>query len=256
MAYCTWQDVEAVYPEASNVITSTSDRTNLLTRASGLADNLLAKAMHVPVPARDDGTYDPVIVEAVANIAADLVAIRRVRGEDDVTTESYGATAGRDGLKFTGTLWGHRGMGMLDGLVQGRLATDEQVTAAEAAQPEVDESGLSNSNGTIECRYKGGRFHVDRVTRYVVTISSAGGTVAGDDLTFTATRDNDEEIWTDHAVLSPGWIEIEHGLQIRFRDADAAPVWAEDDYVVIEATPFEARDVVKGSLVSMDMPLG
>jgi len=249
--YCVWNDVTAVYEEAANIITGgTANQTALCVKASGIADNHLNLAMHTPVESRDDDTYDPALVEAVACLAADLAAMRRVRDPEELETRDYNE------VPFTGTHFGHRGMGLLSGIVSGRIALDKQVTGAEVAKPEVDRSGLSTTNGEIEFRYSGGRFNGDREKSYVLTISSSGGTVAGDDLTFTVVRDNDEEILTDKTVQGSGWIAIENGLEARFRDAASSPLWTENDYVTVVCIPPEEQDVVAGDINWQDAPLG
>lgn len=245
MAYCTWQDVLAVYTEASTIVSTTALQDAVLEKASGLVDNFLSPVMHTPVQPRSGGTYDPIIVESCACLAADLVSYRRKHGTDDISTEIYP----QSGRQFTGTLHLHRGMGMLDALYGALAALDEKTTGGETATVEVLAS-LSTTNGQLGARYAGGRYQGETPHRYVVTITSSGGTVEGGDLTVSVTRDDGELVLEDETINSGGWYTVEHGLQIRFQEAASSATWTQDEYWTLNCYPPEAQDVAGGSGLS------
>ena len=255
MPYCTWTDVLAVYPEASNItgLSTTALRDALLEKASGLVDNFLSPVMHTPVEPRTGGAgYDPIIVEACACLGADLAVYRKARGTDDISTEQYP----QSGRMFTGTRHMHRAMGMLDALYGALAAIDEKTTAGEVATPEVLAT-LSTTNGTLSARYAGGRYQGETSHRYVVTITSSGGTVAAGTLAVTVTRDDGEEVLSEQLINSGGWYSVEHGLQLRFTEAASSAVWTQDEYWTLNCYPPEAQDVgAAGGVSSRPLVLG
>lgn len=248
--YPTWNDVEDVWPEAGNIETATAARDAILDQASAVVDAFLSPVMHTPLEVEDEsGEYPTVVVLGAAAIAAHLVARRRQTGDDDQWSGEYG------GRSYYGTRFLHEGLSLyLQPLYEARAALPEQTTAGETLTPRVVES-FSTTNGKFRARYSGGRYLGNKETTYVVTVTSSGGTVAGDDLVVSVVRDNDETVVAALTINSSHWYGIENGLQIAFSDADSSPVWTQDEYVNLTCIP-SSNEVVGGSLRTVDVPLG
>lgn len=245
--YADWTDVSELWEEASSVESNTSTQAAILAQASAVVDAFLSPVMQTPIE-QEGGAYPAVVVLATAAISAHLVARRRQIGDADQWIAEYG------GRTYYGTRFLHEALSLyLQPLYEARAALPDQVTPGETVLPRLAET-FTTTNGKVRVRYSGGRFSLEKETVYVVTITSAAGTVAGNDLEVSIVRDNDETVAT-LTITSTGWYPIEGGLQIAFSDADSAPVWEQDDYATITCTPVSA-DIVGGSLRSVDLPLG
>jgi len=248
MPYCTWADVEAVYPEASSILTTTVARDAEIAKASGLVDAFLSPVMPTPVQPQA-GAYDAILVDACACLAADLVARRRVKGRDDLYPEEY------SGRRLTCTPLGHAGYGQLAMLFANLAALAEQQTPGEVAAVGIVAS-LTTTNGALQARYVGGRFQGETPYRYTAEVTSAGGTIAAETLTITVTREDGEAIWTDLVVRDGSWMDVERGLQLRFQEALASPAWASGDSWALTCTPPEVQNVSPGGVSSRPVVLG
>lgn len=249
MPYCTWPDVEAVYPEASSIVTTTPARDAMLLKASGLVDNFLSPIMPMPAQPLSGGGYDAILVDSTACLAADLAARARVKGRDDLYPEDY------SGRRFTCTAYGHAGYGQLAALYDSLAALAARQTPGEVALVGMV-STLTTTNGALQARYSGGRFQGETPFRYVVTITSTGGTVAAGTLAADVVREDGEELWSEQLISDGSWLDIERGLQIRFQEALAAPTWASGDSWTLTCTPAEVQDMPSGGVSSRPVVLG
>jgi hypothetical protein len=247
--YAAWTDVEDIWPEAGAIEDNATAQNAVIDQASAVVDAFLSPVMITPIGLELSGSYPDLIILGTAAIAAHLVARRRQTGDDDQWNADYG------GRNYYGSRFLHEGLSLyLQPLYEARAALPEQVTPAETIAPKVVES-FTTTTGTAIARYSGGRYLGDKPTSYVITISSSGGTVAGNDLTITIVRDNDETIVTDLSISSSGWHGVENGLQISFKDPASSPVWTEDEYITITCEPVTLA-VVGGTMRSVDLPLG
>lgn len=247
MAYIVWGDVTNIIELAGDVI-GAGDQAALIVEAQELADIYLAPLMVVPVEPDTDGGYSPFVVRFTALLACDIIAERRYHGDEDTFQADY------DGNLFTGTKWGHKAMGMLQARRQAKAAVEKDVTEAEASGPRVDATSFISTNGRVEARYTVGFFEDSSRGTFDFTITSDGGTVAGDDLTVSCVRDNDETVWTDQAVIDSGWVSVQRGLQVRFLDCDNAPAWAQDETFTVYCEPPEG--VLSEGVTSEEWNLG
>lgn len=233
MAYCTWSDVTDILEQAGDIITSSADQTAELNLATELADDYLSPLMNTPVQVDDDGEYPAFVVRFTALLCADLAALRRSWGEDDIIEVNY------DGHIYTGTKWGHRAMSMLQAKRIARLAIPDDVTPAEMQMPFLVKN-FTTTDGEIQVKYSAGLFMDEKKAVYEFTISSAAGDIANDTLTVSCTRDGDETIWTDRAITGTGWYSVQHGLLVRFIDGDA-PAWTQDETFTVTCHPLDAQ---------------
>lgn len=243
MAYCDWAEVQKHLPRASDIVSAGADQTEVLNSATKLTDAHLAGVVRVPVQ-QEGGAYDELVVMICALFASHLVGKRRHDSEGDSYEVDYGGTT------LTGTRFFHEAMGIIQAMRQAKAFTEGQVTEADLSIPLV-ETSWSTTNGTVEARFITKRYLRTAPAFYVFTIESSGGTVAGDSLTFSCKRDNDEEIILatspkEKEVLGTDWINIEYGLQVRFLDADSAPVWTEDETFKITCEPLESIKASEG----------
>jgi hypothetical protein len=243
--YITWPDVQSVYPEASSVVSATATQAEIMALASSIVDRHLSKIMPTPLEPDSDGVYDAIAVQATACIAADLVAYRRIRGRDDLYSETYLERS------FTGTVHGHRGMGLIEAIVEGAAPLDEAVTEGEVRAPRVAGS-LSTTDGTLRGRFGGGRFIGETERSFVVTITSAGGTIAAGTLTVTIVMDGLETILEDYTIADTNWLQVKDGLELQFIDGTA---WTQNEYWTVTCYPPESK-TVPGAIRSIEVPIG
>lgn len=254
MAYCSWSDVESVFEGASTIEPVVASQTALLVESTALTDAYLAGIIRTPHKVAVTEDYDPLIVRINALFCADLVASRRFDGPEDQESIEY------DGNVYTGTRFGHKAMSTIQAMRQAKAFTEEQDTEPDLSKPLMNQSGMSGSNGIIEARFLMGRFMREVKTVYKVAIATAAdaGTVADETLSFTVNRDYDEDLWAAADPLSvtdTGWINIEYGLQVRFRDASSSALWQTDDYFEITCEPFTDR-VESAGVTTREVHLG
>lgn len=250
MAYCVWADVVNVFPEASDIEATGADQTAIIAAATELTDALLSPFMRTPVQ-QDGGAYPTLIVEICALLAADHTAWRVLADDAEVREVEY------DGTIYTLTLYGVRALGYIRALANRQAALDADVTPPEVKTPLVEVS-FTTTNGTFTARFADGLFTRNAKSTYKFTISSSGGTVAGEDLTFTVKRDNDEDVYEASAPLaitSSDWYAIEYGLQIRCVDAASSPAWTQNETITVTCESMES-DVKSGGLRSVEVNLG
>lgn len=243
MAYCVWSDVVDIMERAADIVSAAGEQTNVVNEATELADTYLAPLMQVPVAKETDGAYPRFVIRLTALLAADIVAVRRYHGDDDVYDRDYGS--GRDALTFTGTKWGHMAMSLLQARRQAKAALDADVTAPESRSPNLVTS-FSSTNGTVEVRYAAGFFEDDTRGIFTFTITSDGGTVDGGDLTISCERDREEAVWTDEEVSSSRWYHVAHGLLIRCVDAASEAAWAQDETFTVTCEAGDSQVVAEG----------
>ncbi len=239
MAYCTWANVTDIMERAGDIVAASGDQTTVLAEATELADTYLAPLMHTPVEVEADDAYPFLVIRLTALLAADLVAIRRYHGDEDIKSAEY------DGLVFTGSKWGHMAMTLLQARRQAKAAVDADVTGPEANAPRLVTS-FTTTDGEVEAKYAAGFFEDTLPGVFYFTITSADGDVAGGDLTISCTRDG-TAIWTDKVITGSTWINVANGLQVRFIDpVTGAATWTQNDSFTVNCEPMDAVPNVEG----------
>lgn len=239
MPYCSWDDVLGIMERAGDILTETADQDAELALASDLVNDYLSPLMVTPVQATD-GAYPAFVVRLTALFCADLVAVRRYHGDDDIYDKTY------DGMEFTGSKWGHMAMSLLQAKRQAKLAVPAEVTGAEVAQPLLVTS-FTTTTGTVEVMYSAGFFQDDKRGLFAFTITSAGGSVAGDDLVVSCTRDGEtgDKVWDGQTITGPGWYAVQYGLLVRFVDG-SGPTWTQDETFTVTCEPVTPTVKVEG----------
>lgn len=250
MAYCTWAQIVEVFPEAGDIEADAGDQTIYTTKATSMVDNFLGPHTRTPVQQDSSGAYDPLLIHVAACFGAHLVAIRHFADAEELTVELYGDEPA------TLTRYGHMAMSFIRAIAKKLAVLDSDVTVPEVQVPLV-ETSFTTTDGAVYARFAGGMFKRSSGATYLFTVESTGGTVAGEDLTFTVTRDNDEELWASAsplAVNGTGWHSIEYGLQVRFVDNATTPAWTNAETFTITCESFEA-DAKSGGVKTVEVGL-
>jgi hypothetical protein len=250
MAYCDWDDVLMIFPEAGDIEADAADKTALLAEGAAETDAFLSPHMLTPVQ-QSGGAYPLMVVRINSYFVADLVLQRQTYTERG---EQYALDY--DGETHTRTSFGHRALQLCFALARSEAALADQITVPEVKSPLV-ETSFSTTNGTVVARYESGIYTRTSGASYVFEVESAGGTVAGDDLTFSVVRDNYEDVYASAsplAVNGTGWHSIEYGLQVRFIDADTSPAWTDGETFEVTCESFES-DVKTSGIRTIEVPL-
>ena len=237
MAYCTWPNVLTIFERAGDIEPDSGAQALIIAEATDLADVYLAPLIQTPIEPDTDAGYSAFVVRFTALLAADITAVRRYHGDDDISQVDY------DGHIFTGTKWGHMAMGMLQARRQAKAALEIDITEPEAAGPKLATS-FTTTDGRVEVRYSSGYFMDTTRGLYVFTIDGGSLSVAGEDLNIDCVRDG-VAIWADKVITSSGWVDVQHGLQVRFLDG-ATPTWEDAETFTVTCEPMDADVMSEG----------